>query len=75
MQKETGLKWLDISKLANEQNFVGEYDEEYSSPVLDEDKVSKVFFSVYQNIYYFFLLVVRLYGTNNGRWGSTGRLP
>ncbi|XP_050327104.1 adenylate kinase isoenzyme 6 homolog [Bactrocera neohumeralis] len=33
------LKWLDCSKIAKENNFVEEYDDEYDCPILDEDKL------------------------------------
>jgi len=32
--------WLDCSKIAKENDFVEEYDEEYDCPILDEEKVS-----------------------------------
>ncbi|XP_022914403.2 adenylate kinase isoenzyme 6 [Onthophagus taurus] len=35
----TGLKWLEISKIAIENNCLEEYDEVYQCPVLDEDKL------------------------------------
>ncbi|XP_034107997.1 adenylate kinase isoenzyme 6 homolog [Drosophila nasuta] len=31
--------WLDCSKIAKDEEFVLEYDEEYDCPVLDEDKL------------------------------------
>lgn len=40
---ETGLNWLDVSKLAKEQNFLEEFDEEYKCPVLDEERVHILF--------------------------------
>jgi len=35
----TGLNWIDISKVAKENNCLEEYDEIYKCPVLDEDKL------------------------------------
>ncbi|XP_044761820.1 adenylate kinase isoenzyme 6 [Coccinella septempunctata] len=35
----TGLQWIEISKVAKENNCVEEYDEVYHCPVLDEDKL------------------------------------
>ncbi|KAJ8977183.1 hypothetical protein NQ317_018064 [Molorchus minor] len=35
----TGLQWIEISKVAVENNCVEEYDEVYQCPVLDEDKL------------------------------------
>lgn len=37
----TGLRWIEVSKVAKENNCLEEYDEEYQCPVLDEDKVRK----------------------------------
>ncbi|XP_034944702.1 adenylate kinase isoenzyme 6 [Chelonus insularis] len=36
---KTGLTWRDVSKLANENKCLKEYDEVYKCPVLDEDKL------------------------------------
>ncbi|XP_036331570.1 adenylate kinase isoenzyme 6 homolog isoform X1 [Rhagoletis pomonella] len=33
------LNWLDCSKIAKENDFVEEYDDEYECPLLDEDKL------------------------------------
>ncbi|KAK6624298.1 Adenylate kinase isoenzyme 6 [Polyplax serrata] len=38
----TGLKWVNIGKVAQENNCYEEYDEEYECPVLDEDRVIDV---------------------------------
>lgn len=35
----TGLQWLEISKIAKDNNCLEEYDEVYQCPVLDEDKL------------------------------------
>lgn len=34
------MKWQDVSKIAKDNGFVEEYDENLECPVLDEDKVS-----------------------------------
>lgn len=34
-----GLRWIEISKVAKENNCLEEYDPVYQCPVLDEDKV------------------------------------
>lgn len=34
------MKWQDVSKIAKENGFVEEYDENLECPILDEDKVS-----------------------------------
>jgi len=39
LSQKTGLEWLDVSKLAIENECLDEYDEEYQCSVLDEDKV------------------------------------
>lgn len=39
LSEVTGLQWLEISKLAKENNCLEEYDEIYKCPVLDEDKL------------------------------------
>ncbi|KAF2879362.1 hypothetical protein ILUMI_26809 [Ignelater luminosus] len=39
LSETTGLKWLEISKIAKENNCLEEYDEEYQCCVLDEDKL------------------------------------
>lgn len=39
LSEKTGLKWLDVSKLAIENECLDEYDEVYQCSVLDEDKV------------------------------------
>ncbi|KAH8321906.1 hypothetical protein KR067_009332, partial [Drosophila pandora] len=31
--------WLDCSKIAKDNNFIEEYDDEYDCPILDEDKL------------------------------------
>lgn len=36
----TGMRWIDVSKVAVENNCLEEFDQEYNCPVLDEDKVS-----------------------------------
>ncbi|XP_039484467.1 adenylate kinase isoenzyme 6 homolog [Drosophila santomea] len=36
---ELKFEWLDCSKIAKENNFVEEYDEEYDCPILDEEKL------------------------------------
>lgn len=38
--KLRSMKWQDVSKIAKENGFVEEFDEQLSCPVLDEDKVS-----------------------------------
>ncbi|KAL1518279.1 hypothetical protein ABEB36_001923 [Hypothenemus hampei] len=35
----TGMRWLEISKIAKENNCLEEYDELYKCPILDEDKL------------------------------------
>lgn len=39
LSSQTGLRWLEISKIAKENNCLEEFDEEYQCPVLDEDKL------------------------------------
>lgn len=39
LSEKTGLKWLDVSKLAIENECLDEYDEVYQCSVLDEEKV------------------------------------
>lgn len=39
LSEVTGLQWLEISKLAKDNNCLEEYDEVYKCPVLDEDKL------------------------------------
>lgn len=43
LSEKTGLKWLDVSKLAIENECLDEYDEVYQCSVLDEDKVIIIF--------------------------------
>lgn len=33
------FNWIDVSKIAKENNFITDYDEELECPCLDEDKV------------------------------------
>lgn len=35
----SGLQWIEISKIAVENNCLEEYDETYQCPILDEDKL------------------------------------
>lgn len=35
------MKWQDVSKIAKDNGFVEEYDENLECPILDEDKVSR----------------------------------
>ncbi|XP_060521033.1 adenylate kinase isoenzyme 6 [Cylas formicarius] len=35
----TGMQWLEISKVAKDNNCLEEYDQVYQCPVLDEDKL------------------------------------
>lgn len=56
------MKWQDVSKIAKENGFVEEYDENLECPVLDEDKVSRICFTrknlfVFQNIFFSFQLM------------------
>lgn len=37
--EKCSMKWQDVSKIAKENGFVEEYDENLECPVLDEDKV------------------------------------
>ncbi|XP_076263591.1 adenylate kinase isoenzyme 6 [Rhynchophorus ferrugineus] len=39
LAETTGMQWLEISKIAKENNCLEEYDEVYQCPVLDEDKL------------------------------------
>ncbi|XP_072749689.1 adenylate kinase isoenzyme 6 [Anoplolepis gracilipes] len=39
LSEKTGLKWLDVSKLAIENECLNEYDEVYQCSVLDEEKL------------------------------------
>lgn len=39
LSKITGLRWLEISKVAKDNNCLEEYDEVYKCCVLDEDKL------------------------------------
>ncbi|XP_050312377.1 adenylate kinase isoenzyme 6 [Anthonomus grandis grandis] len=39
LAEKTGMRWLEISKIAKENNCLEEYDEEYKCPILDEDKL------------------------------------
>lgn len=39
LSQRTGLEWLDVSKIAIENECLEEYDEEYQCSVLDERKV------------------------------------
>lgn len=36
-----GYRWHNVSKIAKDNKFVGEYDEELDCPELDEDKVRR----------------------------------
>lgn len=40
LSQKTGLEWLDVSKIAIENECLEEYDEEYQCSVLDERKVT-----------------------------------
>lgn len=40
LSEKTGLKWLDVNKLATENACLEEFDEEYQCEVLDEEKVT-----------------------------------
>lgn len=42
LANETGFKWVNIGKVAEENNCYEEYDEEYECPVLDEDRIIDV---------------------------------
>lgn len=42
LSSSTGLRWIEISRVAKENNCLEEYDPVYQCPVLDEDKVSSV---------------------------------
>lgn len=46
LSQKTGLEWLDVSKLAIENECLDEYDEEYQCSVLDEDKVNSLLFCI-----------------------------
>ncbi|XP_065165112.1 adenylate kinase isoenzyme 6-like [Atheta coriaria] len=35
----TGMRWIDVSKVAVENNCLEEFDQEYNCPILDEDKL------------------------------------
>lgn len=39
LEERTGLQWLEVGKLAKENNCYEEFDETYKCPVLHEDKV------------------------------------
>lgn len=39
LAETTGMRWLEISKIAKDNNCLEEYDEVYKCPVLDEDKL------------------------------------
>lgn len=39
LSEVTGLQWLEISKIAVENNCLEEYDPVYQCPILDEDKL------------------------------------
>lgn len=41
LEEKTGLQWLEVGKLAKENNCYEEYDEVYRCPVLHEDKVGE----------------------------------
>lgn len=38
----TGFKWINVGRVADENNCFDGYDEEYQCPILDEDKVVDV---------------------------------
>lgn len=40
--KRCSLKWQDVSKIAKDNGFIEEHDEQLECPVLDEDKVRGV---------------------------------
>ncbi|XP_066148357.1 adenylate kinase isoenzyme 6 [Euwallacea fornicatus] len=39
LAETTGMQWLEISKIAKDNNCLEEFDEVYKCPVLDEDKL------------------------------------
>ena len=39
LAEKHNYKWQDVSKIAQDHEFVEEYDEEFECPVLDEDKL------------------------------------
>ncbi|GLV43184.1 Adenylate kinase 6 [Carabus blaptoides fortunei] len=39
LSEVTGLTWLEVSRIAKENDCLSEYDEVYKCPVLDEDKL------------------------------------
>ena len=39
--QRTGLQWLEVGKIAKDNDCFEEYDEVYECPVLNEDKVCK----------------------------------
>lgn len=39
LAEKTGLTWLDVGKLATDNECLEEYDEVYQCRILDEDKV------------------------------------
>ncbi|GLH09738.1 Adenylate kinase isoenzyme 6 homolog [Gryllus bimaculatus] len=39
LQERTGMEWLEVSRIAKENNCLEEYDEVYKCPVLDEERV------------------------------------
>lgn len=49
LAERTGFTWLDVSKLAVENNCLESYDPEYKCPVLNEDQVN-----------FFFCLILKL---------------
>lgn len=75
------MKWQDVSKIAKENSFVEEYDENLECPILDEDKVSRtatpnhIRLKFTWSYFYLFFESLRigpvdgLFGTGNGtRW-------
>ena len=56
LAERTGLQWLEVSKIAKDNDCLLEYDEELKCHVIDEDKVIHIIFTCSLNLFYSFTL-------------------
>lgn len=68
LSEVTGLTWLEVSRIAKENDCLSEYDEVYKCPVLDEDKVLYVIIFCMQFCTVKCFSVVRFNGGENVCW-------
>ena len=67
LSENNGLRWLEVGKLAKENNCFENFDEEYNCHVLNEDKVLTRLHAIYNNSDKHNFLGYRFDGRSNDR--------